>query len=47
VNSTPRTFHGIEYGLSNGRQDNEVRLIIHRAYGFHSAESALATVTLS
>jgi transposase len=36
--------------LSNGRQEglnNKVRLIIRRAYGFHSAEAALATVMLA
>jgi transposase len=37
----------IDRGLSNGRQEglnNKVRLIIRRAYGFRSAEAALATV---
>ncbi len=40
----------LEHGLSNGRQEglnNKVRLIIRRAYGFHSAEAALATVMLA
>lgn len=40
----------IDRGLSNGRQEglnNKVRLIIRRAYGFHSAEAALATVMLA
>jgi transposase len=40
----------IDRGLSNGRQEglnNKVRLIIRRAYGFHSPESALATVMLA
>ncbi|MGH3721285.1 MAG: ISL3 family transposase [Pseudonocardiaceae bacterium] len=39
----------IDRGLSNGRQEglnNKVRLIIRRAYGFHSAQAALATVML-
>ena len=39
----------IDRGLSNNRQEglNKVRLIIRRAYGFHSAEAALATVMLA
>lgn len=40
----------IERGLSNGRHEglnNKVRLIIRRAYGFHSAEAALALVQLA
>lgn len=40
----------IDRGLSNGRQEglnNKVRLIIRRAYGFHSPEAALATVMLA
>ena len=40
----------IEHGLSNGRVEGlntKVRLIIRRAYGFHSAEAALALVMLS
>jgi transposase len=40
----------INHDLSNGRQvelNNKVRLIIRRAYGFHSAEAALATVMLA
>jgi len=40
----------IERGLSNGLIEglnNKVRLIIRRAYGFHSAEAALALVMLS
>jgi transposase len=35
----------INRGLSNGRHEgpnNKVRLIINRAYGFHSAEAALS-----
>lgn len=46
--------HGIDAAvdreLSNGRQERlntKVRLIIRRAYGFHSAEAALATVMLA
>ncbi|MGH3686066.1 MAG: transposase [Pseudonocardiaceae bacterium] len=37
-------------GLSNGRHEglnNKIRLIIRRAYGFHSAEAALATIMLA
>jgi transposase len=40
----------IEHGLSNGRQEglnNKVRLLIRRAYGFHTAEAALALVMLA
>jgi transposase len=40
----------VEHGLSNGLIEglnNKVRLIIRRAYGFHSAEAALALVMLS
>jgi len=40
----------IDRGLSNGRQEglkNKVRLLIRRAYGFHSAEAALALVLLA
>ncbi|MGH3919378.1 MAG: ISL3 family transposase [Pseudonocardiaceae bacterium] len=40
----------IDHGLSNGRQEglnNKVRLIIRRAYGFHSAKATLATVMLA
>ncbi|MGH3833026.1 MAG: transposase [Pseudonocardiaceae bacterium] len=40
----------IDRGLSNGRQEglnNKVRMIIRRAYGFHSAQAALATVMLA
>jgi transposase len=40
----------IDRRLSNGRQEglnNKVRLIIRRAYGFHSPEAALATVMLA
>lgn len=40
----------LDRGLSNGRHEglnNKVRLIIRRAYGFHSAEAALATIMLA
>lgn len=40
----------IDRGLSNGRHEglnNKVRLIIRRAYGFHSPQAALALVMLS
>jgi transposase len=40
----------IRLGINNGRAEginNHVRLIINRAYGFHSAEAALALVMLS
>lgn len=40
----------IDRGLSNGCQkglNNKVRLIIRRAYRFHSAEAALAAVMLA
>jgi len=40
----------IDRGLSNSRHEglnNKVRLIIRRAYGFHSPEAALATVMLT
>lgn len=40
----------VRYGLSNGLIEglnNKVRLIIRRAYGFHSADAALALVMLS
>ena len=36
--------------MSNGRHEglnNKIRLIIRRAYGFHSAEAALALVMLT
>lgn len=39
----------IEHGLSNGRLEglnNKVRLLSHRAFGFHSAEALLALVYL-
>lgn len=40
----------VRYGLNNGLIEglnNKVRLIIRRAYGFHSADAALALVMLS
>lgn len=40
----------IEHGLSNGRvegMNNRVRLIVRRAFGFHSANAALALVMLT
>lgn len=40
----------VERGLANGRHEglnNKVRLIIRRAYGFHTAENALALVMLT
>jgi transposase len=39
----------IEHGLSNGRLEglnNKIRLLSHRAYGFHSADALLALVYL-
>lgn len=39
----------VEHGLSNGRLEglnNKIRLLSHRAYGFHSAEALLALVYL-
>ena len=42
-------LNAIEHGISNGRVEGlntKVRLIIRRAYGFHSAEAALALVML-
>ena len=43
-------LNAIEHGISNGRVEGlntKVRLIIRRAYGFHSAEAALALVMLA
>jgi transposase len=40
----------VERGLANGRHEglnNKVRLIIRRAYGFHTAENALALILLT
>jgi len=39
-------LHGLSNGLIEGL-NNKVRLIIRRAYGFHSADAALALVMLS
>jgi transposase len=42
--------NAIEAGISNGRVEGlntKVRLIVRRAYGFHSAEAALALVMLA
>ena len=43
-------LNAIEHGISNGRVEGlntKVRLIVRRAYGFHSAEAALALVMLA
>ena len=43
-------LNAIEHGISNGRVEGfntKVRLLIHRAYGFHSADAALALVMLA
>jgi len=43
-------LNAIEHGLSNGRVEGfntKVRLIVRRAYGFHSADAALALVMLT
>ena len=40
----------VEHGLANGRHEglnNKVRLIIRRAYGFHTAEHALTMIMLA
>jgi len=40
----------VDRGLANGRHEglnNKVRLIIRRAYGFHSADNALAMIMLT
>jgi transposase len=42
-------LNAIEHGISNGRVEglnNKVRLIVRRAYGFHTADAALALVML-
>ena len=42
--------NALEQGISNGRVEGlntKVRLIIRRAYGFHSADAALALVMLA
>ena len=41
------TVNAVEHGISNGRVEgpnNKVRLIVRRAYGFHSADAALSRV---
>ena len=46
----PLVINAIEQDISNGRVEGmnvKVRLIIRRAYGFHSAEAALALVMLA
>jgi transposase len=43
-------LNAVEHGISNGRVEGlntKVRLLIRRAYGFHSAEAALALVMLA
>jgi transposase len=43
-------LNAIEHGISNGGvegMNTKVRLLIRRAYGFHSADAALALVMLS
>jgi transposase len=42
-------LNGVEHGISNGRVKRlnaKVRLIVRRAYGFHSADAALGLVLL-
>ena len=46
----PLIVNAIEQDISNGRVEGmnvKVRLIIRRAYGFHSADAALALVMLA
>ncbi len=43
-------LHAIRLGINQGRTEalnNKVRLIIRRAYGFHSAKAALALAMLT
>jgi len=43
-------INALRLGLTNGRVEglnNRVRLIVRRAYGFHSADAALSPVMLS
>jgi transposase len=43
-------LNAVEHGISNGRvegMNTKVRLIVRRAYGFHSADAALALVMLA
>ena len=46
----PLILNTLEHGISNGRVEGlntKIRLIIRRAYGFHSADAALALVMLA
>jgi transposase len=43
-------LNAVEHGISNGRVEGlntKVRLLVRRAYAFHSAEAALALVMLA
>src|SRR5207302_3748547 len=43
-------LNAVEHGISNGRVEGlntKVRLLIRQAYGFHSADAALALVMLA
>jgi transposase len=43
-------LNAVEHGISNGRVEGlntKVRLLVRRAYGFHSADAALALVMLA
>lgn len=43
-------LNAVEHGISNGRVEGlntKVRLIVRRAYGFHSADAALALIMLA
>lgn len=43
-------LNAVEHGISNGRvegMNTKVRLLVRRAYGFHSADAALALVMLA
>jgi len=45
----PGVLAAIELGLSNGRLEglnSKIRLLSHRAYGFHSADALIATIYL-
>ncbi len=46
----PIIVNALEHGISNGRVEGlntKVRLLVRRAYGFHSANAALALVMLA
>ena len=46
----PLIVNALEHRISNGRVEGlntKVRLIIRRAYGFHTADAALALVMLA